>query len=56
VLSGSKTNAQTGKPQRQRITWTPNHDGNVRQLWESSDDDGKTWTTAFDGIYHKQTN
>ena len=35
----------------QRITWTPNDDGSVRQLWESSADAGKTWTVAFDGKY-----
>lgn len=23
----------------------------VRQLWETSTDDGKTWTVAFDGTY-----
>lgn len=37
----------------QRITWTPADDGSVRQLWEASDDDGQTWTTAFDGTYRK---
>ena len=35
----------------QRITWTPNEDGSVRQFWESSVDAGKTWTVAFDGKY-----
>ena len=38
----------------QRITWTPNADGTVRQHWESSKDQGKTWTTAFDGKYIKR--
>ncbi|WP_347259543.1 hypothetical protein [Rudaea sp.] len=54
VLNGTKRNAQTGKPQQQRITWTPGQDGSVRQHWQASDDDGKTWTTAFDGIYRRQ--
>ena len=36
-----------------RITWTPNDDGTVRQLWESSDDVGKTWKTEFDGRYER---
>ncbi|MGH8122466.1 MAG: hypothetical protein ACREPT_06805 [Rudaea sp.] len=54
VMAGTKRNTQTGKPQRQRISWTPNKDGSVRQHWQTSDDDGKTWATAFDGIYHKQ--
>ena len=34
-----------------RITWTPNPDGSVRQHWEQSTDGGSTWTTAFDGLY-----
>ena len=36
-----------------RITWTPNDDGTVRQLWESSDDAGKTWKNEFDGRYER---
>ena len=38
---------------RQRITWTAAEDGGVRQLWETSTDDGRTWTTAFDGRYSR---
>jgi len=38
----------------QRITWSPQPDGGVRQLWESSSDGGKTWSTAFDGRYVKK--
>ena len=39
---------------RQRITWT--HDGDeLRQLWETSPDDGKTWEVAFDGRYRRKT-
>lgn len=38
-----------GRPRTERITWTPNADGTVRQHWEQSTDGGKTWTTAFDG-------
>lgn len=34
-----------------RITWTPNDDGSVRQLWETSTDAGETWRIAFDGEY-----
>ncbi len=36
-----------------RITWQPLPDGRVRQLWETTTDKGKTWTTAFDGYYAK---
>lgn len=55
VLEGvqDKPNAQTGLAQRERITWTPNADGSVRQLWETSTDDGKTWAASFDGLYRK---
>ncbi|MHA7871258.1 MAG: tetratricopeptide repeat protein [Hyphococcus sp.] len=34
-----------------RVTWTPNDDGSVRQFWEVSSDGGETWSTAFDGLY-----
>lgn len=54
VLSGQAT-GPNGKEFRQRITWTPHPDGTVRQHWEQSDDDGKTWTTDFDGLYRKKT-
>jgi hypothetical protein len=35
----------------QRIAWSVDDDGSVRQLWESSSDEGKTWTVQFDGRY-----
>lgn len=35
----------------QRVTWTPLPQGRVRQLWESTTDGGKTWTTIFEGYY-----
>ena len=50
VLEG-ETRGRDGKPVRQRITWTPRKDGRVRQLWQQSKDGGKTWQTAFDGLY-----
>jgi len=36
---------------RGRISWTPLPDGRVRQLWEGSEDGGKSWKPKFDGIY-----
>jgi hypothetical protein len=33
------------------ITWTPNADGSVRQLWRASTDGGATWKNVFDGKY-----
>jgi hypothetical protein len=38
---------------KQRITWTPNNDGSVRQLWEAADDKGG-WSVVFDGRYTRQ--
>jgi hypothetical protein len=46
VLTGVTADAQ------QRITWTAEGDG-VRQLWETSKDDGVTWSAAFDGRYKR---
>jgi hypothetical protein len=36
-----------------RITWTPQSPNLVRQHWETSSDQGKTWASAFDGLYHR---
>jgi hypothetical protein len=36
-----------------RITWTPNEDGSVRQFCEISKDDGETWQVGFDGLYKR---
>ncbi len=44
-----------GKPVKTRIIWHNNPDGTVRQHWEQSKDAGKTWKTAFDGLYKKKT-
>lgn len=43
-----------GNARLQRVTWTPAEDGSVRQHWESSADDGATWSTQFDGKYVKK--
>jgi hypothetical protein len=52
VLAASEPHPdKPGATRRQRIRWTPLPDGAVRQLWEQSDDEGATWTVAFDGRY-----
>jgi hypothetical protein len=43
-----------GKPVEHRITWTPLPEGRLRQLWESSADNGSTWKTVFDGYYSRR--
>ena len=52
--AGGETPQAGGGRQLERITWTSNPDGTVRQHWEQSTDGGKTWTTAFDGLYRKK--
>lgn len=53
IMTG-ETRTATGGRQLERITWTPNADGTVRQLWEQSADEGKTWKVAFDGLYRRK--
>lgn len=52
VLEGEVRGAD-GSRTRHRITWTPDADGSVRQLWESTNDRGE-WTVAFDGRYTRR--
>lgn len=37
-----------------QITWTPNSDGTVTQLWEIYAEDGKLLRTLFKGIYQRK--
>lgn len=52
VLSGSGKDRK-GNNITNRITWTPNADGSVRQHWEVSSDAQASWNTVFDGLYKK---
>ena len=54
VLTGTKKDPATGKTTIDRITWTPLPADQVRQVWETSTDDGKSWTVAFDGLYTRK--
>lgn len=51
VMSGERV--KDGVKMMDRITWSDNADGTVRQLWDASRDGGKTWNTLFDGLYTK---
>jgi hypothetical protein len=42
-----------GTRQLEKITWTPNKDGTVRQVWLSSRDQGMRWASVFDGTYRR---
>src|SRR5215813_11784227 len=37
-----------------KLTFFPLEGGRVRQLWESSKDDGRTWDVVFDGLYTRR--
>ena len=52
VLEG-RTTAADGKLTKDRINWTPNADGSVRQLWESTNPTGG-WIVTFDGSYTRR--
>ena len=53
VMEGERHLAD-GTRQLERITWTPNADGTIRQLWQSSRDQGMRWTVVFDALYRKR--
>jgi hypothetical protein len=51
ILMDEPTLNQKNQLQINKISWTPNEDGSVRQHWEVTTDLGTTWTTLFDGLY-----
>jgi hypothetical protein len=53
VLEGQTVGADGKTTTRHRISWTPNPDGSVRQLWESTNAAGD-WAVAFDGKYTRR--
>ncbi|WP_439882137.1 hypothetical protein ACSX1A_03030 [Pontibacter sp. MBLB2868] len=55
VLSSQPSRNKEGKMQTDRITWVPNPNGTVEQIWEKTIDGGKTWQKVFHGIYKKST-
>lgn len=52
-LAGEKPAPNGGKI-IDRLSFFPLEGGRVRQLWESSQDDGKTWSVVFDGLYTRR--
>lgn len=53
ILQSEKTLNKNGDPFIQRITWTLNKDGSVRQLWETITNETEI-AIAFDGLYRKE--
>lgn len=52
VLQGETK--KNGKVIVNRISWELLDDGRVKQHWETSVDDGKTWSDAFVGFYQRK--
>jgi hypothetical protein len=50
VLEGESLDRE-GVRLRNRISWSDNDDGTVRQHWQISTDEGVNWETVFDGLY-----
>jgi hypothetical protein len=44
----------SGASMQNRLSFTKNSDGTVRQFWEVSADNGRTWQVSFDGKYVRQ--
>jgi hypothetical protein len=51
--TGVTHDPSSGAEMQHKLTFTPNKDGSVRQLWEQSTDQGASWQVAFDGLYQK---
>ena len=51
-----RTASANGATTMHRIRWTPlaGQPAQLRQLWESSTDNGRTWSIAFDGTYKRK--
>lgn len=54
VMESAPVASPTGDTVINRITWSRLPNGDVRQLWEASNDQGKTWTSSFDGVYSRR--
>ena len=54
VMESAPLANQKGVNTVQRISWTPNSDGSVRQLWQSRAENSEEWTSVFDGLYRRK--
>ena len=53
VMQGERRTPE-GQTALERTSWTPLDDGRVRQVWDYSMDDGKTWKVRFEGFDSKK--
>ncbi len=54
VLTGTMARKTPQGELLDRISWTPEADGSVRQVWEVSADAGTNWQVIFDGRYQRR--
>ena len=54
ILKSGAMKNQNGETVHHKITWTPDADGTVRQLWESQKEGSESWQVLFDSIYKKK--
>ncbi len=52
ILMSDELKNQQGQTYVNKVTWTHNTDGTVRQLWQTSTNK-EEWKTVFDGLYKK---
>jgi hypothetical protein len=55
LLTGTIHYIDSAKTAPFRGLWTPLPDGRVRQFFEQSNDDGKTWQPWFEGFYSRNS-
>ena len=53
VLEGDTPGPNAAAVVHDRISWTPNRDGSVRQHWERRVGAATAWETVFDGLYRR---
>lgn len=54
IMMSQEKKGPGGKTVQNRVTWTNNPDGTLRQVWEVSEDRGISYTVLFDGLYRKR--
>jgi hypothetical protein len=49
-----ETKQNDGSILKEKLVFHSLANGQVRQVWEQSKDQGKTWNVVFDGVYSKK--
>jgi hypothetical protein len=54
IMTGDEYRDEKNNRIVNKITWTANPDGTVRQVWEQSSDGGQAFTVLFDALYRRR--